>query len=48
MLPPQPGDVRRTFGDIQKARAALGYNPVVAIEDGIPEFIDWYRRWRGN
>lgn len=45
--PPQPGDVQRTFADIGKARAHLGYNPTVRIEDGIPEFVDWYRRWRG-
>lgn len=45
--PPQPGDVRRTFADINKARTHLGYNPSVRIEDGIPAFIDWYRRWRG-
>jgi UDP-glucuronate 4-epimerase len=39
--------VQRTFADIGKARAHLGYNPTVRIEDGIPEFVDWYRRWRG-
>jgi UDP-glucuronate 4-epimerase len=47
-LPPQPGDVFRTFADIGKARAQLGYAPKVQIEDGIPEFIDWYRGWRGR
>jgi UDP-glucuronate 4-epimerase len=45
--PPQPGDVLRTFADITKARAHLAYHPTVKIEDGIPEFVDWYRRWRG-
>jgi UDP-glucuronate 4-epimerase len=48
VLPPQPGDVRRTFADISKARAQLGYDPHVKIEDGIPEFVDWYRRWSGH
>jgi len=47
-LPPQPGDVRRTCADITKARAALGYAPRVRIEDGIQEFVSWFRRWRGN
>jgi UDP-glucuronate 4-epimerase len=41
--PPQPGDVPRTFADISKARAELGYNPKVGIEQGIPLFIDWFR-----
>ena len=46
--PTQPGDVRRTCADIAKARSALGYAPRVPIEDGISEFVTWYRRWRGN
>ena len=47
-LLPQPGDVRRTCADIAKARSALGYAPRVGIEDGIREFVSWFRRWRGN
>lgn len=47
-LPPQPGDVRRTCASITKARSVLGYAPRVPIEDGISEFVTWYRRWRGN
>jgi len=42
-LPAQPGDVRRTCADISRARAALGYAPMVPIRDGIPLFVDWYR-----
>ena len=36
--PPQPGDVPITFANIAKARAKLGYNPTVKIEEGIPKF----------
>jgi UDP-glucuronate 4-epimerase len=43
-LPAQPGDVTRTFADISRARAALGYSPSVPIRDGIPLFVDWFRR----
>ena len=42
--PPQPGDVPITSADISKARARLGYAPSVKIEDGIPLFIDWFKR----
>lgn len=42
--PPQPGDVPITFADISKARARLGYNPEVKIEQGITVFVDWFRR----
>ena len=42
--PPQPGDVPITNANIAKARARLGYNPQVKIEQGIPLFIDWFRQ----
>jgi UDP-glucuronate 4-epimerase len=46
-LPAQPGDVTRTFADISRARSALGYAPCVPIREGIPRFVEWYRRGRG-
>ncbi len=42
--PSQPGDVPITFADVSKARARLGYNPRVKIEQGIPLFMDWFRQ----
>lgn len=42
--PDQPGDVPITFADISKARRMLGYNPSVKIEEGIPQFIRWFRQ----
>jgi UDP-glucuronate 4-epimerase len=45
--PLQPGDVQRTFADISKARALLGYNPNVPVETGIPRFADWLRTQPG-
>jgi UDP-glucuronate 4-epimerase len=42
--PAQPGDVPITFADIAKARARLGYQPRVKIEQGIPLFVDWFNR----
>jgi len=43
-LPAQPGDVPLTYADIAKAREKLGYDPKVGIEQGIPRFIDWFRK----
>jgi UDP-glucuronate 4-epimerase len=40
-LPPQPGDVERTFADISKARNELDYNPVFDFKKGIEEFVRW-------
>ena len=42
-LPPQRGDVSRTWADISAARAALGYQPRVPLEAGIARFADWLR-----
>ena len=42
--PPQPGDVPITCTDISKARARLGYDPRVKIEQGLPLFVDWFTR----
>ena len=41
--PPQAGDVPITCANIDKARARLGYNPQVKIEQGISKFIEWFR-----
>lgn len=41
--PRQPGDVDCTYADIAHARAVLGYNPQVPIEEGIERFVAWFR-----
>ncbi len=45
-LPPQTGDVTRTWADISAAREALGYAPATAFEDGIDRFARWLRNRR--
>lgn len=40
-LPRQPGDVSNTWADVSAARAALGYNPRVALAEGIGRFVAW-------
>jgi UDP-glucuronate 4-epimerase len=42
-LPPQPGDVPITWADISKAKRLLGYEPRVALRDGIERFVKWLR-----
>ena len=42
--PVQPGDVPITYADISKSRKHLGYNPRVRIEEGIPLFVEWFRK----
>lgn len=42
-LPPEPGDVPVTYADISRARAEIGYNPKIPVEEGIRRFVAWYR-----
>ena len=46
--PEQPGDVPLTCADITKSRRELGYVPKVKIEQGIPLFVDWFKRHEAN
>lgn len=41
--PMQPGDVDITYADISKARKMLGYNPQTPLNEGLTNFVDWYR-----
>jgi UDP-glucuronate 4-epimerase len=43
MLPMQPGDVMETFADIDDLAREVGFKPQTSIEDGIRDFVAWYR-----
>ena len=42
--PMQPGDVDKTYADISKAKAMIGYDPQTNFAEGIKKFIEWYKR----
>jgi UDP-glucuronate 4-epimerase len=42
LLPLQAGDVPDTFAD-SSALEKVGYKPSVSVEDGVKQFVDWYR-----
>ena len=44
LLPLQKGDIRKTHGDTSKIKK-IGYRPKTKIEDGISNFIDWYKSY---
>ncbi|MBO9518965.1 MAG: GDP-mannose 4,6-dehydratase [Porphyrobacter sp.] len=43
--PMQPGDVQRTYADIDAIKRDLGYEPTTPIDVGIPNFVRWYREY---
>ena len=47
LLPMQPGDVEKTYADIDAIQRGIGYQPTTSIEQGIPRFVDWYRGYHG-
>ena len=42
--PMQPGDVEKTYADISKAKAMIGYDPQTNFSEGIRKFVEWYKR----
>ena len=44
--PMQPGDVTETCADISRMQADYGYNPVVSLETGLSNFVEWFRTQR--
>jgi UDP-glucuronate 4-epimerase len=47
-LPMQPGDVKRTYADITKARELLGYRPDTPIAEGLQKFAEWATAYYAN
>ncbi|WP_027135856.1 SDR family NAD(P)-dependent oxidoreductase [Geminicoccus roseus] len=47
LAPMQPGDVPATFADIEASRQDLGFQPVTPLEEGLPKFVAWYKRYHG-
>jgi UDP-glucuronate 4-epimerase len=42
--PEQPGDMQHTHADIALAGRELGYAPRMTIDEGIPRFVEWWRK----
>jgi UDP-glucuronate 4-epimerase len=41
----QPGDVLATWADVDDLRQDVGYNPSTLVDDGVNEFILWYKEY---
>ena len=41
---PRAGDVRDSQADIGKARRLLGYEPIVALDQGLEQTVAWFRK----
>jgi len=45
LRPMQPGDVRDTHADIAAISHDLGFAPTTTIDEGVPQFVEWYRAY---
>ena len=41
----QPGDMKKTFANIDHAKNKLNYNPLTSLSQGVPKFIEWYKSY---
>ena len=41
----QPGDVQKTFAEIERSAELLGYEPTTSIQVGVPRFIEWFKMY---
>jgi len=48
LLPMQPGDVPSTYADVDDLMADVGFKPSTPIEEGIRQFVEWYRDYYGG
>jgi len=42
-MPMQPGDIPITYADVDELADTVGFSPRTSIEDGLREFVTWYR-----
>ena len=45
LLPLQPGDVPKSFADIEDSRRDLGFEPRTTIDIGLARFVEWYKQY---
>ena len=44
-LPMQPGDVYQTYADVSGLMRDYDFKPDTSIEDGLRQFVAWYREY---
>lgn len=47
MLPPDPADLSATWADTTDLERDVGFVPSTPIENGVPQFVKWYREFYG-
>lgn len=45
LFPMQPGDVYKTYADIDALSSAVGYKPITDIDEGIKQYVNWFKEY---
>jgi len=45
MMPIQPGDVPKTWADVDNLFELTDFKPQVSVKEGVKNFIDWYKEY---
>jgi len=45
LLPMQQGDVYKTYADIDALSSAVGYKPITDIDEGIKQYVNWFKEY---
>jgi UDP-glucuronate 4-epimerase len=45
LLPMQPGDVEKTYADVEALVTDIGFAPKTPIEEGVRRFVAWYKEF---
>jgi len=45
LMPMQPGDVKKTWANIDQMMSDYNYHPKTTIEEGVKKFIEWYKSY---
>ena len=45
LMPMQPGDVPSTCADVSALQQDVGFKPDTSVEQGIENFVKWYREY---
>ncbi|MBO6508008.1 MAG: UDP-glucuronate 5-epimerase, partial [Roseibium sp.] len=43
LMPIQPGDVPATWANADLLQTLTGYRPKTTVQEGVANFVDWYR-----
>ena len=48
LLPLQPGDVPDTYADVDDLVREFGYKPSMSVNEGVKNFVEWYKEYHNQ